>query len=319
MTDDTGSALAPIVVFAFNRPDHLQQTLSALVACAEARKSELHVFIDGPKSLLDKRKVRQVHDVAKAASGGFRSCNIVTRPVNVGLAENIITGVSGVIGERGRVIVLEDDIVVSPDFLTVMNAALAEYATDTRVWHISAHTIINDTSAPDAFFFWRVMNCWGWATWADRWAHYARDPQRIVDSFTPDDIHAFNLDGHYDFWSQVLANARGDIKTWAVFWYATIFLNKGLCLNPKLSFARNVGFDGTGVHCGSDLSFQEGQDLNPGGVFIAPAEVAEDREMVEKVKDHYRAAAAVPRRRNYTPKILRNVKLPAALRGGRRK
>jgi hypothetical protein len=94
------------------------------------------------------------------------------------------------------------------------------------------------------------MNCWGWATWSDRWKHYERDPENLIRKFTKDEINRFNLGGAYNFWGQAKANANGSLKTWAIFWYATIFKNRGLCLNPTQSLVQNIGHDGSGTNCG---------------------------------------------------------------------
>ncbi len=93
------------------------------------------------------------------------------------------------------------------------------------------------------------MNCYGWATWADRWRYFEKNPKKIVQEFSRKDIRRFNLEGGKKFWKQLKANKKGKISTWAIFWYATIFKNQGLCLNPSHSFVRNIGFDSSGTHC----------------------------------------------------------------------
>lgn len=131
------------------------------------------------------------------------------------------------------------------------------------------------------------MNCWGWATWSDRWRHYERDAEKLVREFSPEDIWRFNLDGVENKWDEVIANTDGRINTWAVFWYATIFKHGGLCLNPVCSFSRNIGFDGTGVHCGTDKRMQKSQPLNHRGVFTPPATVAEDDREFQRIRQYY--------------------------------
>jgi hypothetical protein len=95
------------------------------------------------------------------------------------------------------------------------------------------------------------MECWGWATWADRWAHFQKIPNELLKSFTPDQVKRFNINGGYDYWEDVKRNARGVMNTWAVFWYATIFARGGLCLSPPQSHVANIGIDGSGANSGS--------------------------------------------------------------------
>lgn len=244
-------APAPIVLFVFARPDHTRRTLAALAANALADQSDLIVYADAARSEQDADAVRAVRALVCAATG-FRSVTLVERPANYGLAHNIIEGVSETLRAHDRVIVLEDDIVTSPVFLTFMNEALARYKEDARVWHISGWNYPIDPSGMEEVFFWRVMNCWGWATWSDRWSHFRKDARRLVETWDEKTIHRFNLDGAHDFWAQVTANHNGTMNTWAIFWYATVFENHGLCLNPTRSLVQNIGHDTSGQNCIKD-------------------------------------------------------------------
>jgi hypothetical protein len=136
-----------------------------------------------------------------------------------------------------------------------MNSALDFYSTNKKIWHISGWSYPIETAALDDTFLWRTMNCWGWATWSDRWKYFEKNTDKLIDGFTAKKINTFNLDGYEDFWGQVLANKEEKINTWAIFWYASIFENKGLCLNPTETFVNNIGLDGSGVHCGANTSY----------------------------------------------------------------
>ncbi|WP_216639382.1 hypothetical protein [Vibrio salilacus] len=231
--------------------------MSALKENRLALDSDLFIFSDAPfnnDSFCDVNKVRElIADVS-----GFRSVTIVEQKSNIGLAKSIITGVGDVVRKYGKVIVLEDDIVTSPYFLEYMNNALNKYQYRNDVWHISGWNYpIQDNMLEDTFF-WGTMNCWGWATWGDRWKSFTKSPLELIKTWSPQDIYKFNLEGTYDFWDQVERNAEGSLDTWAVFWYATIFLNDGLCLNPSKTLVKNIGHDGSGVNCGiNDLYIGE--------------------------------------------------------------
>lgn len=133
-------------------------------------------------------------------------------------------------------------------------------------------------------FFWRAVYCWGWATWKDRWAHFEKDPEGLVRKFDPATIQRFNLDGSYNFWKQVIENIEGRINTWAVFWYATVFQHDGLCLNPYVSYVRNIGFDGSGVHGTVEPHNKRRSPLNISGVFTPPSAVAENQLALKSIK-----------------------------------
>lgn len=240
--------LSPIIVFVYNRPEHTKRTIEALKKNVLAEQSDIIIFSDAARTCDADLHVQKVRQYLKTITG-FNSIRIIERQENWGLAKSIIEGVTEVINTYGKVIVLEDDIVTSPAFLTFMNKALDFYERESKVWHISGWSYpINTENLGDAFL-WRVMNCWGWATWSDRWKHYEKTPQKLITDWTTEEKYRFDLDSSGIFWNQVEANAKGTMNTWAIFWYATIFQNHGLCLNPSISFVENIGLDGSGTHC----------------------------------------------------------------------
>jgi hypothetical protein len=278
--------LAPITLFVYNRPWHTQQTVESLLDNELSSSSKLFVFSDGPKDDQDAPAVQEVRDYINGITG-FASIEIVERDTNWGLADNIIDGVTRVINEFGRIIVLEDDLVTSLYFLRFMNEALEFYKDEPRVWHISGWNYpIDPEGLPDTFL-WRAMNCWGWATWADRWQYYERDPVKLVREFSKDDIKRFNLDGAHNFWSQVKGNVAGRIRTWAIFWYASIFKNDGLCLNPSQSLVQNIGHDGSGSHCGKTNSKYTPFATSP--PLIEAISINENQKVLKQITHYYKS------------------------------
>lgn len=246
--------LAPIVLFVYQRPKHTRQTVEALQSNALAKDTDLIVFSDAPKSETHAEGVDRVRQYIRQIDG-FKSITIVERDINFGLARSIIDGVTKVVNERGRVIVLEDDLVVSPYFLKYMNMALEVYQDEEKVMHISGYMFpINTADVPETFFL-RTTSCWGWATWNRAWQHFEKNPKKVLSEYTEQTIDRFNMDGSHNFWAQVEQNERGLINTWAVFWYASVFQRAGLCLHPKFSMVNNIGHDDTGEHCGKTNDF----------------------------------------------------------------
>jgi len=278
--------LAPIVLFVYNRSWHTKQTIEALQKNELAHDSELFIYSDAPKNEEAEGAVEEVRAYLKTIDG-FKNVHIIERETNWDLAKSIIDGVTTVVNQYGKVIVLEDDLVASPYFLKFMNDALDFYQDEKKVWHISGWNYpIEDDSGQDVFL-WRVMNCWGWATWADRWQYYEKDVDRLIKEFSKEDIYRFNVDGTENFWAQVMANKKGAIDTWAIFWYATIFKYGGLCLNPVKSFVHNIGLDGSGVHCGIGEDGTLGI-LNQNDHVQFPTEISENTDIVEKIKLYFK-------------------------------
>ena len=174
--------------------------------------------------------------------------NLVIREKNFGLAKNIIQGVSQVLKKNSSAIFLEDDLIVSKNFLKFMNLNLIYYKNQKKVWHISGWNYnVNFNIEEDAYFT-RGMNCWGWGTWRDRWKYFEKKPNVIIKSWNKDKIFRFNFDNSINFFSQIVRNQNKDINTWAIFWYAVIFIKNGLCLNPVKSLVKNTGIGNSATH-----------------------------------------------------------------------
>ena len=274
--------LAPIVLFTYNRIAHTKQTIEALAKNELAKESKLFIYSDGYKNDTDKIQVLEVRKYLENISG-FKNITIIEQNKNLGLANSIILGVTDIINKYGKIIVLEDDIVTSPYFLDYMNKSLHLYEKEKKVWHISAWNYPIEQIDNQDTFLWRVMNCWGWATWKDKWIHYEKDTNKLISSFSNEDIHKFNLDNTYNFWKQVLDNEAGLINTWAIFWYATIFKHNGLCLNPARTFVDNIGFGYHATNCKNIKNYTD--YLNEQEV-IFTKDLIEDKKYLRKVKQY---------------------------------
>ena len=248
--------LAPIVLFTYNRLEHTKQTITALQRNKLAKESELFIYSDGFKNKNDKTQVLEVREYLETING-FKRIKIIEQNKNLGLAESIIEGVTEIINIYGKIIVVEDDIVTSPNFLDYMNKSLSLYKEEEKVWHISAWNYPIERINNEDTFLWRVMNCWGWGTWKDKWSNYEKNTNKLISSFNKDDIYKFNLEGSHNFWGQVLDNQSNKINTWAIFWYATIFKNNGLCLNPTKTLVDNIGFESNATHCRIKKSYKD--------------------------------------------------------------
>ena len=246
---------SPIILFVYNRADHTRQTLDALSKAELSDRSHLIIFADGQKKDATEEqlaKISQTRAVLKEKNW-CSTVEIRESEVNKGLARNIIEGVTEIVSKYGSVIVLEDDIVVGKHFLEYMNTALDKYKDNKDVFHITGWRDPIRTRKNDSAFFYPTMDCWGWATWADRWQYFKKDATYYKSIFTDKMIWELNVEGtDSGMWEQVEMNLSGKINTWAIFWEISIYLKNGLCLAPVKSLVKNVGFDNSGVHCGQN-------------------------------------------------------------------
>jgi len=266
-------SLAPIALFVYNRPDHTRRTLSYLQKNISATDSELYIFSDGAKNPADEQKVKEVRDLAVQATG-FKSVKLIARPQNMGLANSIIDGVTQLVNEFGKVIVFEDDLLSSPHTLEYFNEALTRYMDEEKAMHIGAYMFpLSDKTLPETFFH-RIATSWGWATWDRAWRHFEPNIDKLIAQFDNSKIQAFSVDGTGNFWKQMVEFKAGKNNSWAIRWYASIFLKGGLALHPAHSLIHNIGHDGTGVH--SNIEHMYGVRVADKPVRHFPAEVKED-------------------------------------------
>lgn len=237
---------APIALFTYSRPDHTRQAVESLLRNVESKDSDLFVFSDGPKT---EAKVVGVEENRKyiRTITGFRSVTIVERETNWGLAKSLIAGISEVIGRYGRVIVVEDDLVLSPYFLKFMNEGLEKYKDDERVGAISAYLPAQAPELPSIFFL-RYFHCWGWATWKRGWDLLNTDSKYLLRKLRMRK-KAFDVGGNAGAYGNLYCQKVGLVDSWWVLLYASFFLAGKLTLYPSESLAQNNGMDGSGTHC----------------------------------------------------------------------
>ncbi|MHB8981047.1 glycosyltransferase family protein [Thiobacillus sp.] len=262
-------SLAPIVLFVFNRARHTRRTLDSLKKNPLAAESEIFVFSDGPRSEKDEADVAAVRAVIDAVDG-FKNVAIHKKLANRGLAGSVIEGVSEVIRQYGKAIVVEDDLQFSPHFLSYMNEALARYEEDRRIFSIGGYSPpleMPEDYGEDSYLSYRCCT-WGWATWRDRWEKVDWDV-RDFDRFCRDQnlIDRFNRGGD-DMFQILKLQMAGKISSWGIRWDYAHFKNEAYCFRPAFSIVGNTGNDGTGVHCGATDKFDV--SINTQSVFSFP-------------------------------------------------
>lgn len=239
---------APIVLFVYNRLDHTQRTVQALKENLLAADSDLYIYADAAKNTNASASVETVRSFIDTITG-FRSVNIRLRETNLGVDQNVIQGVTEVIKEKGRVIVLEDDLVTSPFFLKYMNDALDFYENEEKVISVHGYSYPVEGKLKETFFL-KGADCWGWATWKRGWDLMELDGKKLLDQFTDQELSSeFNFDNSYPYVSALQQQAAGENDQWDIRWYAAAFLAGKLTLYPGQSLVKNIGHDASGTHC----------------------------------------------------------------------
>ncbi len=274
--------LAPIALFVFNRPEHTRRTIKFLQQNLLADESRLYIFSDAAKIDSQEDDVQQVREIIKNTTG-FKTVKIIEQKENLGLANSIIAGVKQLVNDYGQVIVFEDDLISSPYTLQYFNEALKTYENQETVMHISAYMfpLTNATSLPETFFY-RAAHSWGWATWQTAWANFNPDIDNLITQFDKKKINDFSIDGKMNFWKQMLEFKNGKNNSWAIRWYASIFLKNGLTLNPAKSLIHNIGHDGSGVHSNIEKTYFV--NINKNIIENFPTVIQENKQAYQLIK-----------------------------------
>lgn len=264
---------APVVLFAYARLDHLRQAVNSLRGNQEADSTSLHVYCDGPKNEGHKSQTDAVRAYVDSIDG-FASVTRIYREQNLGLARSIISGVSEILAKHETVIVMEDDLVVSPYFLKFMNEGLQLYRDEEQVASIHGYCYPVEQELPETFFL-RGADCWGWATWSRAWQHFEPDGQKLLDALGRERLtRAFDLGGSYPYMKMLANQVAGKNDSWAVRWHASCFLDNMLTLYPGRSLVNNIGTDDSGTHCATTDDFDQVVATAP--VNVLPIEIREN-------------------------------------------
>lgn len=279
---------APIILFAYKRPVELKATLQALQANYLASQSDLYIFVDAAKRPEDEPKVAQVHQLLDSVSG-FRTIHRDYATTNIGCADSVIRGISIVLAKHPSAIIVEDDLVTTPNFLDFLNQGLVQYAKSRRVYSVAGYTFPFQRPtdyASDAYLIPR-HSPWGWATWADRWQsidwnmtdypEFAKDKQQQK---------AFKQGGS-DLVKMLGDQMEGRADAWDIRFCYNRFKADGLTVYPTVSKVQNIGFGNEATHTNVFNRYKTQLDNGTQRVFSFPEKVQSTPYYQDKTLQRY--------------------------------
>ncbi|WP_407930990.1 sugar transferase, partial [Ignavibacterium album] len=283
--------LAPIALFVYARPDETAKTIESLSKNFLASESDLYIFSDGPKGEKDFKKVSEVRALIKSINSGFKKIKIIEREKNLGLANSIITGVSEILSENDRIIVMEEDLISSENFLNFVNDSLDKYEKDEKVFSVTGYTYhinIPENYKYDNYFTPRCESL-GWGTWKDRWMKADWELKEFKDFIKDKNaIKNFNKVG-CDLIGMLIKQQLGKLDSWAVRWCFTHFKNNAVCSYPTSSKIIHIGEGGFATHVkrqnkllDTKLDFENKKD------FVLAKEVFFEKEIAKQYQKFFK-------------------------------
>jgi hypothetical protein len=269
----------PIALFVYNRIAHTKLTVEALKNNLGVSDSIVYIFSDGPRNEADAVGVAAVRNYIRKVTG-FAGVVLVERERNLGLANSLISGINDVLDIHDSIIVLEDDLVTSPYFLRFMSDSLRCYEHEEQVVAIHGYTFPLGVPLPETFFL-RYTGCWGWSTWRRGWAFFEPDGRKLLSQIRDSNIAAsFDRNGSYPY-TRMLEDQVNGIR-----WHAATFLKNKFTLYPGVSMVKNIGHDGSGVHCGTSTFYDVG--LADKGINVYPIPVNEEQSVANRLEAYFR-------------------------------
>lgn len=245
------SSKTPIALFVYNRPVHTKRALAALARCDRLAECYPVIYCDGPKTPDQVDGVMAVRRVVKEWASRSHA-EVIEQTANLGLAHSIVGGVTEQCQKFGKVIVIEDDLIVSPDFLDYMLQALARYKDRPDIYQVSGFMFPVEHDVNTDAFFLPFTTTWGWATWDRAWKIFnweANGAQQLLSN--PESRKHFNLENTYPYDIMLENRLAGRNDSWGILWWYAVCIIGGLILHPRRSLIWNGGFDNTGVHAGA--------------------------------------------------------------------
>jgi glycosyltransferase involved in cell wall biosynthesis len=270
----------------YNRPWHTAQVLNAL---REHSVQNLFIFSDGPKTENDKQAVLATRRLFDKVN--WTKPEIIYRETNYGLAKSILSAVDYVFEKYDRLILLEDDCVPGNYYFEFIEKCLSKYENNERIFGINGYTVpIPDgllRDYPFDIYFYPRIGSWGWATWKRAWAYYDTDLSKLYNQVIADNIDI--TQGGTDIPDNVRKLLNGQLRdVWTLNWVLAVYLNKGYYIYPTTSQIRNIGLDGTGIHC--DVSEKFNNSCADKKIITLPDDVIVNQDLI----DNYNSFFAKP-------------------------
>jgi GT2 family glycosyltransferase len=246
----------PLAVFTYNRPSHAEKLFESLARCERLDECSVRIYCDGPKKIDQVPRIEESRAVARTWAKRL-GAEVVERGRNRGLARSIVEGATELCEDHGRVIVVEDDFVLSPDFLDYMLQALDRYENEEAVFQVSGYMPpVRNPAEPDVLLL-PLSTTWGWATWARAWKFFDWKAAGWTEQLPEETRRRFDLGGAYPYSRMLTDRLSQKNDSWGILWWWTVFNAGGLVSYPRQSLVWVGGWDGSGTHCGSFPAFPQ--------------------------------------------------------------
>lgn len=270
-----------VLFITFNRLDTVKKVFEQIQI---AKPPRLYLASDGARK--DKEGEKEaIERVRKWILANVDwECDVKTffRDENVGCGRGVSEAVSWMLSNEKDGIILEDDCVPNQSFFRFCEELLDKYADDKKVWHISGNNPLGQTECSASYYFAKIAQCWGWATWADRWQNF--DYNMNLSDFGFENLKKFsnrkNVQIHW--FNTIFRMKDGQNDVWDYQWVYKIVKSDGFCINPSQNLVKNIGYLGTHAY-GNPKDPALNKPVWDLDEIIHPSEIKFDEKILDEV------------------------------------
>ncbi len=236
----------PVLLITYKRPKNTKKLINILL---ENKISNIFIYNNGPIDDRDLEDCKSTKDVVENYTKSYQNISALYKKKNTGLKYNIPEAIDWVFEKFDKVIILEDDCIPNNFFFLFCKQLLKKYENDLSIGQISGSNFINQRGYKrknqDSYFFSKIINCWGWATWKNRWSNIhdiemsnwpAIKKEKVIEKY-------FDNKKNSDYFNKIFNNNYPNNVIWDRAWFLTNIIHKRLTIIPDKNLISNIGFD----------------------------------------------------------------------------
>ena len=233
-----------IGVFCYKRAEKLKTSMEALLKNPECASLDIIFFADGYKNENDKPGVEATRNYIDSITG-FKNIYKHFRERNYSTGPNFFEGLTYLSRHYNQFIIVEDDLVVTPNYISYMLAALDFYRDEKSVFCITGYVFpLNLRNYDYDTIVYKRFCSYGWSCWSNRMRQIAWHTDELINLIqsTPNFKNRLNKEG-FDLYRMLKKQINGTISTWDIQMQVHVAKHDFNIVYPVISKAKNIGFD----------------------------------------------------------------------------
>lgn len=244
----------PFLIPTLSRYRHFVECVESLKKNNRSEEIRLVIALDYPLNDKHWEGYQKICTYLEQGFVEFHSTEIIKRNTNFGAAKNFRTAREYLFQTYDRMICSEDDNVFSPNFLDYMLKGFELYENREEVFAICGYSYpVNWIEDPNTIIFSSTQfSAWGYGIWRERYLRYYTEYNECyLLELVADNRRLMKLRRKCKNLFFYLISDIGEKNIQKGDCGISIYITdkEYRCVMPKKSLVRNMGWDGSGIHC----------------------------------------------------------------------